>query len=90
MTEITALAYDLEQEFLTRDYRWNGPDGKVIPDAETIQRMLDRLSTAMYTGKTATGEDVGQVEIGRLLVRRDDDKPNTMSVYLWMGDIEHE
>ena len=90
MTEVTPLAESLADEFLVRNYEWSGPDGKIIPDAETVQRMLDRLLTALYSGKTASGEDVGQIEMGRLLVRRDDDLPDTMNIYLWMGEVKHE
>ncbi len=85
---ISDLANDLAREFEQRGYQWNGPDGPITPGPEVIQGMLDRLLEAVYTKTTASGEPVGQVEIGRLMARRDDDWPSTLNIYLWIGELD--
>lgn len=79
------LAESLADEFLAKGYEWSLNDhSKMIPSAEHIEKMLDRIQHRLYTENP---DDAGAVEIGRLYVKRSSDYPNKADVYLWMGEL---
>lgn len=79
------LAETLADEFLAKGYEWSLNDKtKFVPEADHIEKMLDRIQHRLYTENP---DDAGAVEIGRLYVKKSADEPAKADVYLWMGEL---
>ena len=69
---------ELEQFFKDKDYKWKIGGIRRHPSASDIKQAVDRAVEMLQ------GEDYGQLEIGRLIVRREEDR---FDLFVMAGEV---
>lgn len=73
----------LEKYFLLKDYKWKFDYGLANPDQSDIKAVVEK-SIQILTDDDSVN---AQIEIGRLIIKKEDTK---FDVYVYMGTIGEE
>ena len=80
MNDIKELAGELSTFFLVNDYKWKFDYGMANPDADDIERTLNKAKEYLEEKEEATL----QMEVGRLILKKRD---GYIDVFVMVGTI---